>query len=40
METIIFIAIYTLNKNPGHLKNCVIDKSVLDDQFFYKLFFK
>jgi len=30
-RTIIFIAIYTVIKNPLHLKNCVIYKNVLDD---------
>ena len=32
LRTITFIAKYILNKNPPHLKNCVIYKSVLDDK--------
>ena len=26
---------YTLNKNPPHYKNCVIYKSVFDDEQFF-----
>jgi len=29
-RTIIFIAMYTLNKNPLHWKNCVIYKNVFN----------
>jgi len=29
--TVTFIAMYTVNKNPLYLKNCVIYKNILDN---------
>jgi len=39
-KTIIFITVYILHKIPLHLKNSVICKTVLDDNFLYNLFCK
>jgi hypothetical protein len=33
-RTVIFIVMYILDKNPLHLKNCVIYKGLLDDKQF------